>query len=134
MNKITITRYPDQTLQTLGDLIAENDKGERIKLATVELPWKDNRNQVSCIPPGDYPLTKFNSPKHGLCFLIHNVPHRDMCEIHAANYSRELLGCIAPGLSHSDINHDGLLDVVNSRIALDKLLAHLPDHSTLEII
>lgn len=64
---------------------------------TIELPWRDNTPQVSCIPEGDYPLIKWLSPNHGNCLLVEDVPKRSSILIHPANNAlRELRGCIAP--------------------------------------
>lgn len=82
---------------------------------TLELPWRGNARQVSCIPAGKY-LFKWrtDSPKHGECYeewddpstpQREDVKDRDNVQIHAANlagdtekgYVAQLLGCIAPG-------------------------------------
>lgn len=64
---------------------------------SIELPWKNNQRRISCIPEGRYELTIYNSPKHGPCLLLKNVPNRDMVEVHEANWAiKELNGCIAP--------------------------------------
>jgi len=123
---IKIIRNKDQEIETLGEMFVYDGENLAFKLATVEKPWKNNKNQISCIPVGTYDVEFFNSPKHGACFLLKNVPGRSMIEIHAANYERQLLGCIAPGLSHADIDKDGLLDVVSSKAAMDKLIAFMP--------
>lgn len=89
---------------------------------TVELPWKNNKVKESCITPGEYQVTIRNSPKYGKHYLINNVKGRDLILIHVANFTRELLGCIGVGLSHKDIDGDGLMDNVSSKIAMDTLL------------
>jgi hypothetical protein len=43
-------------------------------------------------------------------------------------------GCILTGRGYKDINNDGLLDVIFSRIALDGLLKILPERSILDVI
>lgn len=63
----------------------------------IELPWKNNRHQVSCIPEGVYHLAKRNSAKFGNHIQILGVPDRDLVLIHPANNAlEELKGCIAP--------------------------------------
>jgi hypothetical protein len=54
--------------------------------------------------------------------------------MHAASFSRQLRGCIAPGEEHVDLDGDGLKDVNNSRQTLEHLLELLPDEFELEII
>jgi len=54
-----------------------------------------------------------------------------MIEIHAANFAKQLLGCIAVGSSIGEI--DGTPAVLNSQHTLLKLHTILPDHFTLTI-
>jgi hypothetical protein len=64
---------------------------------TIELPWKNNKRSISCIPAGRYRLVKREHPKHGSQLLLANVPNREGILIHPANFAlRELQGCIAP--------------------------------------
>jgi len=64
---------------------------------TIELPWKDNRSQKSCIPEGTYKVCKRRSPRFGNHLQIADVPDRDFILFHPANNAiPELNGCIAP--------------------------------------
>lgn len=64
---------------------------------TIELPWRNNQNNKSCIPEGKYQLKRFKSSKHGNVLEVMNVPNRTAILIHKANYAeKELKGCIAP--------------------------------------
>jgi len=64
---------------------------------TIELPNKDNKNKISCIPEGVYEVRKRTSEKHGKHLQIINVPNRDLILFHPANNAMlELMGCIAP--------------------------------------
>ncbi len=82
--------YPDGTN---GKLIHKR----QIVCHAIELPWLQNRNNVSCIPEGRYRITKRHSSKRGWHLLIHEVPNRSGILIHAANDAlKELKGCIAP--------------------------------------
>lgn len=122
-----------QGSNTLGQIEVFNEDDEVIEtLYTLELPWKGNKRRVSCIPIGVYTVKKHNSPKFGSCFWIQNVPNRSEILIHPANYTRQLLGCIAVGLDHADINRDGELDTTSSKLAMKELLNH--DITELEII
>lgn len=69
---------------------------------TLELPDKNNQVNVSCIPEGEY-LFK---PLHSKCRIYYpdiwqakEVKGRTGIQIHVANRTEQLLGCIAPGLS-----------------------------------
>jgi len=102
---------------------------------TLELPWKNNTTQISCIPDGEYEVEKTYSPSFRKnLWLIKNVPHRSGIRIHSANYVSELLGCIAPGMSRYDLNKDGIIDMKDSRKAMSLLEEELPDKFKLKII
>ena len=74
------------------------------KLNTLELPWRGNTRQRSCIPPGKYVCRIVNSPKFGRVYNVTNVPGRSAVLLHSANlagdidkgYTTQLHGCIAP--------------------------------------
>lgn len=73
---------------------------------TLELPWRNNMQRVSCIPPGVYTCAIVNSPRFGRVYGVQAVPGRSAVLIHPANfagdaakgYTTELHGCIAPCL------------------------------------
>ena len=111
---------------TLGRLTAGG-----LSLWTIELPWRGNERNESCIPPGVYTTIKHDSPNHGSTLWLQEVPERSEILIHAANYPSQLDGCIAPGL-RPGITSDELA-VWDSRAALDKLLDAVEDEVTVEI-
>ena len=89
---------------------------------TLELPWKNNKRGISCIPVGSYSMRFTKSAKFPRgTWQIMDVPGRSGIRIHTANYLRQLRGCIAPGMRVIDLDGDGLLDVESSRNALDLL-------------
>ena len=100
---------------------------------TLELPWRDNRRNVSCVPVGTYNARKYDSPKHGNVILLDDVPERTWIEIHAAKYVSQLLGCIAVGESFKFIDGDEIPDLDNSPATLNKLLSLLPEYFPVEI-
>ncbi|HAP95177.1 DUF5675 family protein [Epilithonimonas hominis] len=84
---------------------------------TIELPWKENQNRVSCIPEGIYRVRKRFSPKFKWHLEIFKVRNRDFILFHPANNAlKELNGCIAPV---SEITGEG--NGIRSRIAFEKL-------------
>lgn len=108
------------------------DDGERL-CYTIELPWADNHPDLSCIPSGSYEFEKYFSPKHGFwVWEALNVPGRQDIEIHPANLSSELLGCIGVGDTLGDI--DGHVAVLNSQATFRMLMSRLPDSFYLTII
>jgi len=116
----TLTRAPWTDQGTFGTFVLEDGTS----VFSLELPWKNNDHGTSSIPPGVYICHWINSPKHGECYQIMNVPSRDMIEIHSANfagdvkkgYVSQLLGCIALGMSIGILN--GQLAVLNSKGAI----------------
>ena len=71
---------------------------------TVELPWRDNARQRSCIPLGTYKCAIVKSPRFGRVYGLSNVPGRSHVLIHSANFGgdetkgfdTQLHGCVAP--------------------------------------
>ncbi len=119
--------------QTLG-VMSVYDSGHNVFVCkTLELPWKDNQQNISCIPTGKYKVKKRTSEKYGEHFHVLGVPNRSYILIHPANFVRQLRGCIAPGEKHIDIDGDGNFDVTSSKKTMRKLLALLPDEFELTI-
>lgn len=101
--------------------ILQSDTGI-VECQTIERPWLDNQNGVSCIPAGVYPCALRFSPHHGFAvFGVTNVPHRTDVEIHAANVPTQLLGCIALGETRGTLN--GQDAVMASQNAVDTFMA-----------
>lgn len=124
---LKITRiYQDDC--TVGIL---NYKGFRC--CTLELPDKNNQQDISCIPAGRYQCKKIVSPSLGDCINIENVLNRTYIRIHSGNYTSQILGCVLVGDSIKDINRDGVLDVANSKNTLNKLMDLLPESFELNI-
>ncbi len=64
---------------------------------TIELPWRDNRRMISCIPEGRYRLVLRFSDRHRWHLMLKDVPGRTLILVHKANNAlKELKGCIAP--------------------------------------
>lgn len=127
---------PDNGVETLGDMHVLNENDATIlKVDTLELPWKENKRVVSCIPTGIY-LCKKRAATANITYehiLITGVTGRSGICIHKANYVRQLKGCIAVGDKEVDIDGDGQKDVTNSGKTFDKLMALLPDEFYLTI-
>lgn len=93
-----------------------------------ELPWKNNRNRVSCIPTGEYLVKIRKSPKYGIIFHLKDVEGRTYILIHWGNLCGDVekglishtAGCIILGKKL------GLLlsqkAVLNSRITVKKFM------------
>ena len=84
---------------------------------TLERPWKGNERYKSCIPPGQYRLSKYMRSSGKWSYAVHDVPGRSSILIHVGNDVEDTSGCILPGMRP---HTDGVLD---SRVAMDKLLS-----------
>lgn len=133
--QVEIERYSDDGTQTLGTLYVLTPPREiKYECHVLELPWKDNKRRVSCIPEGVYEAIKHRSPKFGDCFWIQNVPGRSEILIHVGNFHKDTLGCILPGKELKDIDNDGHKDVTQSKKAMKELLELLPERVTINIV
>lgn len=90
---------------------------------TLELPYKDNAQNISCIPSGTYEYFKRQSPTNGSVLELRNVVNRSFIQVHKGNYTSDVVGCILVGESIADINNDGIPDVTNSGKTLNNLLS-----------
>ena len=69
--RVNLCRIMDDRSQTLGVMDVLNKDGKILySLATVELPWNDNQNVISCIPMGNYRVISYSSGKYGRCFWL----------------------------------------------------------------
>ncbi len=97
-------------------------------LTTIELPWRDNKPLVSCIPHGDYEVAWGYGAHLGEALELLAVPDRTGIFIHVANFASELLGCIGVGLSFGELN--GFPAVRQSKLGLDRLKTILGDQKS----
>ena len=133
MFELQIDAIKDNGKQTVGLLSVYDDLKNIYNCKTLELPWKNNEQRVSCFPDGKYKCKKRYSKKYSWHIHILNVPNRTFILIHAANFVRQLLGCVAVGKDFTDIDGDGLRDVTSSKATLKKLLSFLPDEFILTV-
>ncbi len=146
MERYLIERVKLET-ETLGSMYHKATREMVCK--TMELPWRNNAssldpNKASCIPNGIYIVHKMPPDErrdYGY-FRFEHVPGRNIDPvtgwsrilIHKITYVKDLLGCIGIGGRHTDLNKDGVPDMVDSTKKMDWLFLHLPDVFELEII
>lgn len=134
MKEAVLRRQQDDGIQTLGIFLFEYEDGVKT-LGSLELPWKENAVNISCIPKGEYIVKTTYSPTFSRdMWEIMNVPNRKGVRIHAANYFYQIQGCIALGLARGDINLDGEMDMVSSRKAISIAKHYLGNEFKLLII
>ena len=117
--RMRVTRIMDDGTQTLGimDILEEDEQTVMFSLATSELPWLGNQNEISCIPTDNYLVKSHVSGKHGRCFwLVGNEKgDYDFNRLKGNGYTRAAvlihmfpkapgwaLGCIGPGLTFNN--------------------------------
>ena len=133
--KAILPRLISDDKETLGALMVYDGLDKALDCKTIELPWEDNKKNVSCIPEGKYWINHRSSSKYGDHLIVENVPGRSCILIHVANYVSDIEGCIGVGKSYADINGDGLLDITSSRSTLKELISLVPKEGmSLEII
>ncbi len=110
---------------TLGRLMVPG----KFHCSTLELPYLGNETNKSCFEEGLYRYRKAPSPRlrGRIVIWVDSVPGRSSIQIHPANFVFDILGCIAVGDGHVDINKDGIPDVTNSGATFERLLASIPD-------
>lgn len=115
MRKLTLKRIMSDKNGTFGRMTLPSG----LTLYTAELPWKDNRKEISAIPEGEYLIkdreatAKFSYPHYGVFELDGSeVRGRTACLIHSGNHAgdtelglkSDTQGCILIGTRMSVIN------------------------------
>lgn len=133
MTAYMIRRY--FATHTKSALVAIDGGGNIVmQCVTLELPWKDNAPQVSCIPEGEYVVRTRRTDKFGQHYHVQGVTGREWILFHPANFVSELRGCIIPGSRYADLNSDGVPDIVDSKATLNRMLAELGKEFKLVIL
>lgn len=120
--QVIVNRFKITDDYSLGHCYVKRDNGEAKYVGcSLERGWRDNQSNVSCVPEGTYTLKYEYSPRFRKnLWELYGVPGRSECKFHAANYWRQLNGCIALGNKHVDIDGDGDPDVTSSRLTMKK--------------
>lgn len=101
MIRVELRRLAHSDQGTQGVLILPDG----VFCCTLELPWRDNRANVSCIPCGEYDVAIRKSPRFGKVYEVKNVPGRSFILLHPGNlagdihrgYRTHVEGCILLG-------------------------------------
>jgi hypothetical protein len=97
MIKATLQRF-SQDKVTFGKLHLEGI--DHPDIYTIELPWKDNYPNISCIPAGLYSCIPHESEKYPNTYEVTFVPGRTAILIHSGNFACEV------NLSNAHYNSD----------------------------
>ncbi len=123
---VNIFRMKRSDQGTLGILTYEE-----FKCFTLELPWRDNQRNISCIPIGSYPTDIRISPRFGQVYWVQEVPDRTFILIHSGNwagdikagYKSHVNGCILLGKARGMLGNQ--LAVLNSRITVKAFMRRI---------
>ncbi len=121
--------------QSVGICIIRDDNNEVVFTSqSLERGWLNNKRNISCIPAGKYDLKLEWSPRFQTnLWEIYNVPNRRECKFHAANFTRQLNGCIALGRKRVFLDQDDLIDVSSSRKTMRKFHNAMEGHQTAKL-
>ena len=98
---------------------------------TIELPWRDNKCGISCIPPGKYDVRIRVSPRYGKIYHVKKVPNRTYILMHSGNwagdkakgYKSNVAGCLLLGLKQGILSKQWA--ILNSRLAVKRFMRDL---------
>jgi hypothetical protein len=98
MNKsnIKLLRLSEQPFGTFGILMYK-DFDNAVLSTCLELPYKNNERNISCIPEGFYKCKMSTKPSHKWMYDVLNVPNRTKIGGHIGNVARDTQGCILHG-------------------------------------
>jgi len=126
MRQVEILRLRRSDQGTEGILVTEE-----YECKTLELPWRENQRQISCIPPDIYNVEIRLSNKYGRIYWVRNVPNRSYILIHSGNFAGDkskgfkthVMGCILLGTRSGFLG--GQVAVLNSRIAVRQFMEYM---------
>ncbi len=87
---------------------------------TIELPWKNNVINFSCIPDGEYVCIRTIHKGKYESWRVTDVPNREAINFHIANTMDDLRGCI--GVGECFEKKDDLTAVLMSRVGFAEFM------------
>jgi len=73
---------------------------------TLEPYSRDNEQNVSCIPTGQYICKRVDSPTYGITFEITNIQDRSSVLFHPGNIDDNTMGCVLLGQYYGKLKGD----------------------------
>lgn len=104
MLHLTLNRIQDTGNETIGELRVEGKP--ELLFHTIERPWLNNKARVSCIPKGTYKFVPHDGTAFKNVWRLEDVPDRSAILMHIGNTVKDVIGCIAVGLSTGKISGD----------------------------
>lgn len=123
--KMMLIRYESSSTGTHGYLIYEGV----IFGHTLELPWRNNMEDISCIDGGEYSLSlHYRKDKHVWVVKLEDKNDRTLINIEIANEVSELKGCAALGKGLDPKTEN----ILNSGEAVQQLVSFMEIISSLD--
>ncbi len=147
MKHLLLERKPSGVAETQGFLTFNNRT-----ICTIEQEWREDPSRPggesnnSSVPAGTYELIPHTRPNGdkvmalvnealGVHYLADDMPEeggRFLILMHKGNWSTDIVGCIAPGLSRTDSDKGPM--VTSSKAAMELIMDYIDgDNAVLEI-
>lgn len=141
MKKMILERFYENENLTLGKIKICLDNGKILhQCFTLELPYLDNKNSISCVPKGTYKIRFRDGKKEGSRVApydhieILDVPNRKWILIHRGNFHTQTRGCILVGKTITHIGNRTESAVGWSEAALSELLRKIDGVNEIQIV
>lgn len=99
---------------------------------TMERPWVNNEQNVSCIPAGRYRCRRIRSPRFGNTYEVCEVPNRTHVLFHSGNTIEDTQGCILVGEEMSGTVRRPML--VSSRRGFSEFMQFLDGAAEFDVV
>jgi len=99
---------------------------------TLERPWLNNANDISCIPAGKYTCERFHSETHPNTFQITNVKGRTGILFHTGNLVSASAGCVLVGEQYE--LYKGQPAILSSKKGFSEFMKKLENETSFEIL
>ena len=134
MKRLVLNRLQKLDDRTLGRLIVFNGTEIEETFTTLELPWRNNERNNSCILSGYYTVEPRNSAKYGDHLILNSTAPRDLILMHVGNKPADTEGCILIGTGFGDFDKDGRREITESKRAMRRLVELVTDTAELIIL
>ena len=124
MKKVILTRTSVNEKAVYGILmVVEGD--------SVDFVCRTIENKAKSFPIGTYPLKLEYSPRFKTyLWELYEIKGRGEIKIHVANFYEQLDGCIGVGRVHQELNDDAIMDLGQSKIALEDFMVTMQEQHT----
>lgn len=121
MRQVDLIRLEESDDGTFGTLRIDG----KAFCVTLEPPDRNNMQNISNIPPGEYTCKRYSSPNYPNTFEITDVPGRDKVLFHAGNWVSETRGCVLLGQHYAKLR--GERAIANSGNTFRSFMQELSD-------